>query len=93
MAWIWHNSCAELFSRAGVVLRVFSGRVAWLAEGTKEGFCNYLHDLSENPILSKDTNNDPTLLSATERPYSPLNNVHAPYVCSDSSACLRVALE
>ena len=39
---IWHNSCAEFFSRADVVLRVPSGHVAWLVNGAEEGFCNYL---------------------------------------------------
>jgi hypothetical protein len=39
---IWHNSCAESFSRADVVLRDPSGRAAWLADGAEEGFCNYL---------------------------------------------------
>jgi len=39
---IWHNGCAESFSRADVVLRVPSGRAAWLADGAEEGFCNYL---------------------------------------------------
>ena len=39
---IWHNSCAESFSRADVVLRDPSGRAAWLAVGAEEGFCNYL---------------------------------------------------
>ena len=40
---IWHISFAESFSRADVVLRVPSGRAAWLADGAEEGFCNYLY--------------------------------------------------
>ena len=32
-----------------MVLRVSSGRVAWLANGTKEGFCNYL--IQENKTM------------------------------------------
>ena len=40
---IWHNRRTESFSRADVVLRVASGRAAWLADGTKEGFYNYLN--------------------------------------------------
>jgi hypothetical protein len=37
---IWHNGCVESFSSAGVILLVLSGRVVWLTDGTKEGFCN-----------------------------------------------------
>ena len=42
MARIWHNGRAESIRRADMVLRVPSGRADWLADGTKEGFCNYL---------------------------------------------------
>ena len=38
----WHNLCAEPFRCAGLFLRVPSGRVAWLVDGVKEGFCDYL---------------------------------------------------
>ena len=38
----WHNGYAEFFGRAEAFLRVPSRRVAWLANGAEEVFCNYL---------------------------------------------------